>query len=225
MSAAVAQRPAVARAKVAAAVPTPHKPIDDFRATWEIVSNALLTAASTDEPHRHSGESDRLLRMASDLASDAANSGKRGGEAQNIAYDIAALINAARLVPGDTESVIRSHQIGIAAEHLAAIADSDVGGMIFTNVPRPDEATRKEEADYKEIAREANYEIIKLAEALQTLCHHEGTDDYPITYGIAARISMLSEVVFHAAPLHQETREQFGKREVQELRQRLKGML
>ncbi|RKJ96661.1 hypothetical protein CE154_011610 [Alicycliphilus denitrificans] len=124
--------------------------------------------------------------------------------------------------------MIRSHQLGIAAEHLAAIADCDVDGLIFTNVPRPhlpDDAVRKEEADYKELARQANYEIIKLAEALRTLSLHEGAEDHPITCGIAARIGMLSEVVFHAVPLYQEAREQFGKCEVGELRRRFEGGL
>lgn len=58
------------------------------------------------------------------------------------------------------------------------------------------------EADWRELARQANLEIEKLAEAMITISEASGDDDYPITHGIMTRIMVLNQIIFHSAQLH-----------------------
>jgi hypothetical protein len=46
-----------------------------------------------------------------------------------------------------------------------------------------------------DLAREANYEISKLAGAVSNICQ---TEDRPIYHGMMARIILLTEVIFHS---------------------------
>lgn len=119
----------------------------DAREAWKNIGKMLDAAYQTDETHERSGESDRLLRIASQLASNAAApdffeelvaEANIGDEMAHYAFDVAALINAARLVPGDKESTIRRGYIDAAARLLHHLAGAEsVEAMIFTNVQRP----------------------------------------------------------------------------------------
>lgn len=197
---------------------------------------ALLCAAHvTEESHDWSGDSCRLLRIAYVLAAQAHRNPPAGHEIDQSAFDIAALIRAARLVPGDSESPQRKVLVDQAAVHLNWLTQSDAAGQDCCNpgIPRPAAPTTSgtpaaadlDETGYRDLARHANYEILKLAEALQILTLHEGTEEHPVTFGIAARVSMLAEVVFHAAALHGSTREEIGSPDLAELQRRVKGGL
>lgn len=61
--------------KHAGAKPSRKKLAKADRALFLQAAEALTQAAMTDEKHRHSGESDRLLRIASDVARHAAQPG------------------------------------------------------------------------------------------------------------------------------------------------------
>ncbi|MEG0922688.1 MAG: hypothetical protein RSG22_14935 [Comamonas sp.] len=113
----------------AAAVPAP--------ALFEEVGDFLAEAAGTNEDHAFSGDSDRLLSIGAMIAFDAAKGKFSNTTAENTAYDVAACINAARLVPEDSESVERTVQIDNAALRLEIITGTAVHRMIFTDVRRP----------------------------------------------------------------------------------------
>ena len=92
------------------------------RATFEKIAAVLAEASNLEDlPHVRSGESDRLLRIAADLAFDAAETPPKVPEC--IAFDIGALIKASRLVPGDVENAQRRSLIEAAAVELASLAD------------------------------------------------------------------------------------------------------
>lgn len=118
------------KATPAAAAPQSNKRL--FVSVAELLRQAWLAAA----PHDYSGESDRLLRVAAVLA-DIAPEDEPPGQGQNRAFDIAACINAARLVPGDTESAERSAYLAQVGVILAEIADTTPNDILRTNVPRP----------------------------------------------------------------------------------------
>lgn len=118
-----------------ASAPTPLAPA--AATLFAEVGDFLALASGTDEDHAFSGESDRLLSIGAMIALDAAQGKFSNTNAENTAYDVAACINAARLVPDDDESVERTLHIDNAAQRLAAIAGMQVHQMIFTDVSRP----------------------------------------------------------------------------------------
>ena len=197
---------------------------------------ALLCAAhATGESHEWSGDSCRLLRIAHGLAAQASKHPPAGNEIDKVAFDIAGLIRAARLVPGDSESPERRVLVDQAAVHLNWLTECDATGQdccdpgvprpAAPNAPRATAPAHHAEPGYLDLARQANYEIMKLAEALQTLTLHEGSEEHPVTFGIAARVRMLAEVVFHGAELHGASREEIGSPELEELQRRVQGGL
>lgn len=199
--------------------PTPSTPdfIATDRALFTEVSVLLQQAAMTDEDHRHSGESDRLLRIASDVSRRAARA-IEAKDLQNMAFDVAACINAARLVPGDAESAQRSGLLAEAATRLAEISETPMEKIVFprTSVlaPPADMAMGREEQPWREFARQANHEAQQLARTLMQVSQAHAADDHAVVHGMAARIAQLSEIVFLAAALHGEDR---GSRGTQSL--------
>lgn len=140
MNAVLEKPPAKARVRkaapaVSASVPTP--PASAAETLLAEVGDFLAQASATDEPHGFSGDSDRLLSIGAMIALDAAKGKYSNTNAENTAYDVAACINAARLVPDDTESVERAINIHCASERLAAITGSAIHQIIFTDVQRP----------------------------------------------------------------------------------------
>lgn len=140
MNAVLEKPPAKARGRKAApAAPGPAPaPVASAAATlFAEVGDFLALASGIDEDHAFSGDSDRLLSIGAMVALDAAQGKFSNMNAENTAYDVAACINAARLVPEDDESVERTLHINNASERLAIISGTPVHQMIFTDVPRP----------------------------------------------------------------------------------------
>ena len=103
---------------------------------------------------------------------------------------------------------------------------ADLASMRTDKTAAPaDSAGSEEEAAYRELARSAAYEIQKLAEAMQIVNEQMATEDHPITHGVMARISMLSEIVFHAAALHGGTRSEWGGYALADLQRKFRGAL
>lgn len=183
-------------------------------AAFSQVQELLSQAYMTDEGHEWSGDSDRLLDIAHSLADKAMIDPPKGDEMYRVAFNIAALIRAARLVPGDGESPLRKALIDQAAVHLNWLTKCDISGEDCCDPgaprPAPPNAAQptgvSEESECLELARQANYEIQKLAESMQVMAEHFGNEEHPVVNGIAARIIVLSEIVFNAAALHGEGR-------------------
>lgn len=119
-----------AKATPAAAGLKSDKPL--FVAVAGLLRNAWLTA----EDHAYSGDSDRLISTAIMLA-DSAPTDEDLGKGQNRAFDIAACINAARLVPGDAESPERTAYLAQVGIILAEITETAPEQILHTNVQRP----------------------------------------------------------------------------------------
>lgn len=138
---AVAEKPQL-RAKPAKAAParkaaeasTPTH--EECKALFQTVALCLQQASRTDEPHAFSGDSDRLLRIGAGIA-QAASKADTPEDQESDAYDVAACINAARLVPGDTESTPRSAFIATAAAALGRVTGDAPERIVFTDVKRP----------------------------------------------------------------------------------------
>lgn len=137
MTAVLEKRPTKARGNKALLAKQPAPSTTETANLFEQAGNVLQAASGTDEAHGYRCESDRLLRIAASVAFDAASGKLSSTTSANTAYDIAACINAARLVPGDAESAQRTSLITCAAESLAAITGDEVRKMIFDDVPRP----------------------------------------------------------------------------------------
>jgi len=84
------------------------------------IASALFAAAQTDDD-QYSGDSNRLLRIAGNLADAASIKGPVGHSAETDAYDIAALVKSALMVPGDNSSPERLALIEEARPHLVSI--------------------------------------------------------------------------------------------------------
>lgn len=195
-----------------------HPYAAEDRALFTQAAAVLQEAAMTDEPHQHSGESDRLLRIASDVSLRAARS-SASRDLENTAYDVAACINAARLVPGDAESAQRSALLAQAAQALARIADTPVDDIVPPRAALAALQERMEQAgahgaagagtpaQWRELARQANHEVQQLVQVMVRIDATRVEQEHVAMHGMAARIGLLSEIVFLAAALHGESRE------------------
>lgn len=221
------------KAPATTAAPT-KPPGDDFtpetiQAAFGQVETLLNEAYMTDEDHELSGDSDRLLDIAHSLADKAMIEPPKGEEIDRVAFNIAALVRAARLVPGDGESLQRKALLDQAAAHLNWITGCYIHGEDCCDPgasrPLAPEAAAEEVAqktEMRECARTACYEIQCLAEAMQTVAEKFGSaEDQPVAHGIMARIIVLSEIVYHAAQLHGEA----PMATLAELRNSFKGRL
>lgn len=103
-------------------------PADAIKAAFSQVEVLLSQAYMTDEDHGGSGDSDRLLSIAHDVADRAWVHPPSDPRLSRAAFDIAALIRAARLVPGDGESLQRKALIDQAAVHLNWLTECDIRG-------------------------------------------------------------------------------------------------
>ncbi|ROR02114.1 hypothetical protein EDF72_1232 [Delftia acidovorans] len=117
------------------AAPQSAPTFEESCALFRMASQALHEASRTDEPHGFSGESDRLLRIGADIALQASKANKEDHE--SATYDVAACINAARLVPGDTESAARTAFIATATAALSQVTGDTPEQIVFTDVKRP----------------------------------------------------------------------------------------
>lgn len=92
---------------------------DAFRTIGELLRQASLT-----DEEQYTGDSDRLLRMGADLADAAHEKLPAGHDIDVTAFNIAALVRASRLVPGDTESPARKDLIDQAETSLDWLAET-----------------------------------------------------------------------------------------------------
>ncbi|WP_448677994.1 hypothetical protein [Delftia acidovorans] len=215
--------------KHAAAKPPRKKLAAAHRALFQQAAEALQQAAMTAEDHRHGGESDRLLRIASGVARSAAqaDSSRDQQDLQDIAFDVAACINAARLVPGHAESAPRSGLLGQAAQALSQISETPADHIVS---PRATLARLQAQsvadpvpAQWRDLARQANYEAQQLAQALMQMGHRQDTETHVVAHGMAARIAQLTEIVFVAAALHGEHRDGWGSPVLRDVRHIFEG--
>lgn len=215
--------------KHSAAKPSRKKLAAAYRALFQQAAEALRQAAMTAEDHRHGVESDRLLRIASGVARSAAqaDSSQDLQDPQNMAFDVAACINAARLVPGHAESAPRSGLLAEAAQALSQISETPADHIVF---PRDTLARLQAEsvadpapAQWRELARQANYEAQQLAQALMQMGHRHDMETHVVAHGMAARIAQLTEIVFVAAALHGEHRDEWGSQTLRDVRDVFEG--
>ncbi|RYF32076.1 MAG: hypothetical protein EOO23_00360 [Comamonadaceae bacterium] len=101
---------------------------DAIKPAFAIVEVTLQAASATDERHEWSGDSDRLLRIAHTIAGEAATHLPETEDVEGVAFDIAALVRAAKLVPGDVESDERRESIEQAAVQLNWLTGCDEAG-------------------------------------------------------------------------------------------------
>lgn len=80
-----------------------------------------------------------------------------------------------------------------------------------------------EETECLELARQSTYEIQRLAETMQVVAEQFCSEEHPVINGIMARISVLSDITYHAAALHGEGRSE--SRPLNELRRAFKGRI
>lgn len=186
-------------------------------ALFQQAAEALQQAAMTAESHRHGGESDRLLRIASDVARSAARAGA-SQDLQSMAFDVAACINAARRVTGDAEPDPRSRLLAEAAQALSRISEKPVDEIVWPLATLADRAVDPLHSQWRELARQANYEAHQLARALMQQVELQDTERHIVAHGLAARISQLTEIVFVAAALHGEHRDGWGSQTLLDLR-------
>ena len=215
--------------KHAAAKPPRKKLAAAHRALFQQAAEALQQAAMTAEDHRHGGESDRLLRIASGVARSAAqaDSSRDLRDLQDIAFDVAACINAARLVPGHAESAPRSGLLGQAAQALSQISETPADHIVFprTTLARLQAQSVADHvpAQWRDLARQANYEAQQLAQALMQMGHRQDMETHVVAHGMAARIAQLTEIVFVAAALHGEHRDGWGSPVLRDVRHIFEG--
>lgn len=131
----VISRPAKAKStasktvsKTAAPAPADKFTPYTIKAAFGIIEVLLQSASKNDEAHGWSKDSDRLLRTAAGLAGKAHESTPCLDDAQRVAFDIAALIKSAKLVPGDSESAERADLINQAAVQLNWLTECDEAG-------------------------------------------------------------------------------------------------
>lgn len=116
-----------------AAVPAPNAPAQIHDSFGQLAA-LLKQDARTDEPHAHSGDSDRLLRIGGELAERAAVA-VGTPDCEDLAFDIAACVSASSRVPGDTQSPKRAEFIRVAAEVLAVLGDTSVEDLLGRSTP------------------------------------------------------------------------------------------
>ncbi|WP_353177628.1 hypothetical protein [Delftia acidovorans] len=115
------------------AVQDPRAPTQVHESLSQLAA-LLKQAARTDEPHAHSGDSDRLLRIGGELAERAAAAAETF-DCEDLAFDIAACVSASSRVPGDTQSPKRAEFIRVAAEVLAVLGDTSVEDLLGRSTP------------------------------------------------------------------------------------------
>ena len=122
--------------------------------------------------------------------------------ARDFAFDIVALIKAARRVPGPAAPAEAEKLLDGAMADLAWIADMPVAELMADAAAPAAQQQGLEER--LKLARGANYQIERLAQTLILLADQLESDTQPVFHGMAARIAQLSELVYFAGQLHGE---------------------
>lgn len=174
--------------------------IEVEREVFVNLASLFEMAAATDEPHEHSGESDRLLCIAADMANFFAEGKTVEADAENFAYDLAALVRAARLVPGDTESEERRTLLERAGAILAELTGVDADTVIKPPADRPALNIDKrrpgaERQDTLGVHRDLN-RVLTLIHAMHDL--HEGGSTLGDVGNLTSECSRLTELLYMA---------------------------
>lgn len=170
---------------------------EDFKAGFTTLANSLRYASHTDEPHSHSGDSDRLLRIAADIASAACDNTPLGEEAQHRAFDIAALTIAALRVPGDTCSSARFDVLQEVKTTLQWLTDCKDVMQDSDEMPGTQPlivAGRKG----NDVVAQCTYDIEPVAEMLINLADElpiDGSVSPGVVRALAVRVKELNSVV------------------------------
>lgn len=136
-----AMQAAVRERASGSAVPAARAPTQVQESLGQLAA-LLKQAARTDEPHAHSGDSDRLLRIGGELAERAAVA-VGTPDCEDLAFDIAACVSASSRVPGDTQSPKRAEFIKVAAEVLAVLADTPITDILRAGLAQSSNPTAK----------------------------------------------------------------------------------
>ncbi|MEJ8846384.1 hypothetical protein [Variovorax rhizosphaerae] len=104
---------------------TAIKPKQALACAFSAIAQALHAAHAADDADQSSGDSNRLLETAANMA-DCYRDNPPSEEhvVERVGFDIAALIKASRLVPGDVESTERAKLIEKAKPHLVWLTDA-----------------------------------------------------------------------------------------------------
>lgn len=194
--------------KVATPATTPSKPVAaapvenegytpaKLKKAFGMLADTLRQAAHTDEPHALSGDSDRLLNIAADLARAAHDNVPEATEAERLGYNIAALVIASRTVPGDTYSLERQAYVAQAKPVLAWITEAgDVLRDGAAPNTRPLVLAGEEGLD---VVLRCVWDIDPLADLVITLAGQMPIDNGPqpaIVRALGVRVKELNSVV------------------------------
>jgi hypothetical protein len=143
-----------------------------------------------------------LLTAKADIEHFAEHTTHAHDMACDFALDIAALIKAARRVPGPAEPAEAKKLLDQAMADLAWIADMPVAELMEDAAASA--AQQQDQEERLKLARGANYQIERLAQTLILLADQLDADAQPVFHGMAARIAQLSELVYFAGQLHGE---------------------
>lgn len=216
MSAIADHKARLAKAKTETPAPAP---VDEARRLFTELGALLYMAAETDEVPDGSGYSDRLLRIAANLAEEAASESwigrtfKEDGPhpwVDHKAFDIAALVAAAMNVPGDPCSDERSVLLSKIKPMLVELTECEAC-LNPESQGKPARFAsgmgRKELEERLELATSAALEIqswIAMIEpvAKQAILDAGMTGDLPDWHHLAptvfARIQTLTSAIFYS---------------------------
>lgn len=199
----VSTRPRNAATPVAAAVTAVtataqgENQIENTRTLFSGLADALREASLTDEPHSYSGDSDRLLRIAADLASAATDEALEGEEAQHRAFDIAAVVHAAQLVPADTCGQERTALLERAGGILNILADTSDALQWGGSAVRATTQLNASGIHGLSLAQRCTWDIEPLCRHLMELSWNLPVDDGEpgLVRAVAVRINALNSVL------------------------------
>ncbi|MFG0675904.1 hypothetical protein [Delftia sp. WSY_7] len=143
--------------------------------------------------------------------------------ARDFAFDIVALIKAARRAPGPAEPAEAKKLLDQAMADLAWIADMPVAELM-ADAAAP-AAQQQDQVEWRKLACSANYEVQRLAQTMVRLADQLDLDAQPVFHGLAARIAQLSEIVYSAGRLHGEDPAEAGTPPLKELQHIFAGGL
>lgn len=227
---AVAQRPkARTRPPAAAPRPTaaptaPARTSASLLAAFISMGGSLEVSANTwAQAGGHRDAARILLTAKADIEHFAERTTHAHDMACDFALDIAALIKAARRVPGLTAPAEAAKLLDEAMADLAWIADMPVAELM-ADAAAP-AAQQQGQDERLKLARGANYQIERLAQTLILLPDQLDADAQPVFHGMAARIAQLSGLVYFAGQLHGEDPATVGTPPLRDLQSAFEGGL
>lgn len=189
-------------AKAAPSTPVAASPVENeayapakIKAAFAALADSLRMAALTDEPHERSGDSNRLLHVAADLAGAARDEVPDPEEAERLGFDIAALVIASRSVPGDTSSLERQAHIAEAKPVLSWITEA--GDVLQDKIPHGTRPLILAGKTGHDVALRCVYDIEALADMLINLTDSMPIDSDPqpaVVRALGVRVSQLNSV-------------------------------